>query len=113
MRSTKSNFFEVLLAPDGETADEASALWQELAWGVLGPSSGILRVVGEMTDALGEGSPPGELVRFEEGLNSTVKRFPAVVVCQYDARKFDGMALLGTIKTHPDIFEMNVGSLIG
>jgi hypothetical protein len=46
-------------------------------------------------------------------LNSTIKRFPAVVVCQYDAREFDGRAVLGAMKTHPDIFELNLGSLIG
>ena len=96
----------------GKTTDEASARWEELAWGALGRSSVVLRVVGEMTDALDPQSPPIELVRFEESLNSTIKRFPAVVVCQYDVREFDGKAVLSAIKTHPAIFEMNLGSLI-
>jgi hypothetical protein len=96
----------------GKSSAEASERWEELAWSTLGPSSGMLRVVGEMTDALHQSSP-GELVRFEDGLNSVIKRFRAVVVCQYDAREFDGEAMLSAIKTHPDIFELNLGRLIG
>jgi hypothetical protein len=97
----------------GKTTDEASARWQELAWGALGRGSGILRVVGEMACALDEPSPPIELLRYEEGMNSVIKRFPAVAVCQYDVREFEGKAVLGAIKAHPDIFEVNLGRLVG
>lgn len=103
----------VLPGPLGKTSDEASERWQELAWSAMGRSSGVLRVVGDMAFALVEGSPRREVLRFEEGLNSTVKRFPAVVVCQYDAREFDGVTILAAIKAHPDNFEMNQGLLIG
>ncbi len=96
----------------GPTLDDASLRWQELAWSALRRSSGILRVVGEMSWAATALSGSSDLARFEDGLNSVVKRFPAVVVCQYDAREFDGIAVLGAMKTHPDIFELHLGTLI-
>jgi excisionase family DNA binding protein len=97
----------------GATAEEALARWQELAWSALGQGSGVLRMVGEMTHALATLAPAGELIPFEDRVNSTIKRLPAVVVCQYDARHFDGQTILGAIRTHPDTFDMNQGRLLG
>jgi CheY-like chemotaxis protein len=96
----------------GATAEEALARWQELAWSALGQGSGVLRMVGEMTHALAT-LAAGELIPFEDRVNSIIKRLPAVVVCQYDARHFDGQTILGAIRTHPDTFEMNQGRLLG
>jgi excisionase family DNA binding protein len=98
----------------GKTSDEASSRFQELAWSAIARSSGLLRVVGEMVFAVDATQEPArELLRFEEGLNSTIRRLPAVVVCQFDVREFDGITILGAIKSHPDTFEMNQGLLIG
>jgi len=40
------------------------------------------------------------------------KRFPAVTLCQYDAREFDGEIMLRVLKSHPDMFEQHLGAFL-
>lgn len=68
-----------------------------------GRSSG--RVLGDMAWALHQGMGVDELMDFERRCNqSLVQRFPVVALCQYDARKFPGTAILGALKCHGDTF---------
>lgn len=59
------------------------------------------RVSGEMAWAL-EGLPGSERLMEYESLGDIVlKPNPITVLCQYDARKFDGSTLLNCLKVHP------------
>jgi hypothetical protein len=59
------------------------------------------RVSGEMAWAL-EGLPGSDRVMEYESLGDIVlKPNPVTVICQYDARKFDGITLLNCLKVHP------------
>jgi hypothetical protein len=40
---------------------------------------------------------------FEHSVGAIIKRSPAVLLCQYDVREFDGPSLLEAIKAHPDV----------
>jgi hypothetical protein len=40
------------------------------------------------------------------------RRYPVVVICQYDVREFDGEALLRALKAHPDLFALGVGTFL-
>jgi len=39
-------------------------------------------------------------------------RYPLVTLCQYDAREFDGEMMLHVLKSHPDMFERNMGAYL-
>lgn len=59
------------------------------------------RVSGEMEWVL-EGKPGTERLMEYESLGDIVlKPNPLTIVCQYDARKFDGATLLNCLKVHP------------
>jgi PAS domain-containing protein len=40
---------------------------------------------------------------------STLQRFPVIVLCAYDVRAFDGVAVVEALKVHSDIFGPQVG----
>jgi hypothetical protein len=52
------------------------------------------------------------MLDFEEALDVMIRRFPAVVLCQYDAREFDGEIMLRVLKAHPDMFELHLGGFL-
>jgi transcriptional repressor of dcmA and dcmR len=41
-------------------------------------------------------------MRFDQYLAHT---YPVISLCQYDARRFSGVGLLGALKTHRDTFD--------
>jgi MEDS: MEthanogen/methylotroph, DcmR Sensory domain len=48
---------------------------------------------------------PEALMEFEAGFDEHLsRRFPVVSLCQYDARRFSGLALLNALKQHRDTF---------
>lgn len=63
------------------------------------------RVLGDMAWALHQGMGVDELMDFETRYGqSLARRFPMVTLCQYDARKFPGTAILNALKCHQDTF---------
>ena len=50
-----------------------------------------------------------DLLRFEAGVHSLVRRFPVVILCQYDARLLKGEELVAVLKTHADNFDRSMG----
>lgn len=63
------------------------------------------RLLGDMAWALHQGMDVDELMEFEMRYNhSLARRFPVVALCQYDARKFSGTAILNALKCHQDTF---------
>ena len=42
----------------------------------------------------------------------TLKRFPIVVICQYDVRRFSGQALFSALRAHPDLFSQPLGPFL-
>ena len=64
-----------------------------------------IRLFGDMTWALHQGMGIDELMDFEIRYDqSLARRFPVVTLCQYDARKFPGTAILNVLKYHQDTF---------
>lgn len=62
------------------------------------PSS---RVTGEMCWATRGVKGSERLIEYESHGKVFLARYPVTVVCQYDARKFDGATLLECLKVHP------------
>lgn len=76
---------------------------------VVGDGFPLVRAAGEMTWVLPE--PPGadELFAYEAALNDFTPRYPQVLLCLYDVRRFGAGMLVDAIATHPRLL---VGSLL-
>jgi excisionase family DNA binding protein len=94
------------------TADAAIAQWEKLLGEVVARGSGLIRVVGEMAEERTMFATEDEMLRYEEAFELMCRRFPVAVVCQYDARVFDGTALLRALKAHPDLFGLRTGAFL-
>ncbi len=44
-----------------------------------------------------------EMLCYEEAFEVMCRRYPVVVICKYDVRQCDGVALLRALKAHPDL----------
>src|SRR5580704_3109498 len=66
-----------------------------------------LRVVGEMTWALGGDLGTGQLIEYEAKLNHFVHDHPVTVTCQYDHNRFSPEVILNVIRTHPIVIYGN------
>src|SRR6202140_578748 len=88
--------------PDKMIRFLADALEPAIASGFSG-----LRVVGEMTWALGGDPGTGPLIEYEAKLNYFVRDNPVAVTCQYDRNRFSPEVILNVIRTHPIVIYGN------
>lgn len=73
-----------------------------------------LRVLGDMAWFLEKGMDIAELTDFEVAYNhSLAHRFPVVSLCQYDARRFSGVGVLGALKSHQDTYKFPLSRFLG
>jgi len=94
----KNGHFE----PDRMIRFLADSLEPAIASGFSG-----LRVVGEMTWALGGDLGTGQLIEYEAKLNHFVHDHPVAVTCQYDRNRFSPEVILNVIRTHPIVIYGN------
>lgn len=63
-----------------------------------------IRLVGDMIGFAARVGSRG-VVEYENAYSTTIaRRFPVVTLCQYDARYFGGVDLVGALRSHPDSF---------
>ena len=60
-----------------------------------------LRVIGEMTWALGDDADSGRLIEYELKFNHFLRHSDVTALCQYDLNKFSPELILGVLRTHP------------
>jgi excisionase family DNA binding protein len=102
----------VVLDGPGSNAAEALENWERLFGKALATRSTVLRVVGEMACVRPMFESDNALMAYEESYEVMVRRFPAVTLCQYDAREFDGEIVLRVLKSHPDMFAQHLGGFL-
>jgi excisionase family DNA binding protein len=107
----KTGRLTVLDSP-GADATEAIGNWEELFGKALAGGPTVLRVVGEMASERARFGSDAEMMAYEEAYELMARRFPAVTLCQYDAREFDGEMMLRVLKSHPDMFELHLGGFL-
>jgi excisionase family DNA binding protein len=95
----------------GSSAREATAGWERQWWEALDLGASAIRVVGEMATYEGL-SDPSEMLDYEVAYDSLIKRFPVMTLCQYDVRHFSGEAIMGALKSHPDLFSQRIADFI-
>jgi len=59
------------------------------------------RVIGEMSPRIQQIEGGERLMEYESKISLLLKTTPITAVCQYDARGFDGAAILDILKVHP------------
>jgi excisionase family DNA binding protein len=96
----------------GATVADAIANWERLFGKALAGGPTILRIVGEMACERSMFSSDAEMLAYEEAYEVMIPRYPAVTLCQYDAREFNGEVVLRVLKAHPDMFQQHLGSLL-
>jgi hypothetical protein len=96
----------------GATVAEVIANWELLFGKALAAGPTILRIVGEMACERSMFSSDAEMLAYEEAYDLMIRRFPAVTLCQYDAREFNGEVILRVLKAHPDMFLQHLGGLL-
>jgi excisionase family DNA binding protein len=109
--ATQSSQLALVSWPDA-TVTEAIANWERLFAKALAGGPTVLRVVGEMACERSMFASDADMMIYEEAYEFMAKRFPAVTLCQYDAREFDGEIMLRVLKSHPDMFEQHLGAFL-
>lgn len=96
----------------GGTAAAAIDQWEHSFGEEVAQRKGLIRVVGEMAEERAMFASEDEMLRYEEAFELMCRRFPVAVICQYDARRFDGVALLRALKAHPDLYGLRIGAFL-
>jgi len=97
---------------DGATVDKAVDFWEGRFAESLSKSPSVIRHVGEMATVRRMFPSEDEMLRFEQAYDVMCRRYPVAAICQYDAREFDGIAMLRVLKAHPDLFEHRLGAFL-
>ena len=96
----------------GATVGEALDYWETVLWSALDKLAVVVRGVGEMASEREGFISEKEMLTYEALVNMTIKRFPCVVICQYDVRKFSGQVVLEALRAHPDVMSFPLGPLL-
>jgi hypothetical protein len=97
---------------DGASVEKAVAFWEGTFADVLSQGPSVIRHVGEMATVRRMFPSEDEMLLFEEAYDVMCRRYPVAAICQYDAREFDGLAMLRVLKGHPDVFENRLGTFL-
>jgi hypothetical protein len=98
----------------GRTVEEALTFWNESIWAALSHDSRppIVRIVGDMACVKASFATVQQMLIFERVVGSVIKGFPAIALCQYDVREFDGPSLLEAMQAHPDVSDLGFEKFI-
>jgi excisionase family DNA binding protein len=96
----------------GGTAVMAIAEWEQRLSELVAGGATVIRIVGEMSSEREMFDSEEEMLRYEEAFDLMSRRYPVIVICQYDARAFTGVTLVRALKAHPDLFDLRLGSFL-
>jgi transcriptional repressor of dcmA and dcmR len=96
----------------GSSVEEALRFWEQVLTRALADGPSLLRVVGEMSSARKAFESDPLMIEFEVGFNTIAKRLPAVTLCQYDVRVFDGETIFLAIRAHPDLYSFGIATFL-
>jgi excisionase family DNA binding protein len=102
----------VTVGGPGPSVDGALRYWEEAMGRAVSGGPTILRVVGEMTCEREVFASVAEMMRYEVAFNTIAARFPSVTLCAYDVREFDGQTIFDAMRSHPDLFDLRIGSFL-
>jgi excisionase family DNA binding protein len=97
---------------NGATVETAVAFWEARFSESRSHAPSLIRHVGEMATVRWMFPSEDEMLRFEEAYDVMCRRYPVTAICQYDAREFEGPAMLRVLKAHPDLFDHRLGAFL-
>jgi transcriptional repressor of dcmA and dcmR len=109
--ATVSGRLTIVDWPDA-TTERALASWDRYFGEALAGGPTVLRVVGEMGCERAMFKSDADMLAYEEGYELMARRYPAVTLCQYDAREVTGETMLRALKAHPDMFVHHLGGFL-
>jgi hypothetical protein len=91
--------------PEGSfSTGEMLEFWNASVGAALGEGGyTFARAVGEMTWALRDAPGVEELVGYESELNRFMPKYPQLILCLYDLKRFGGGVVVDMLKTHPKL----------
>ena len=72
----------------------------------------VIRVLGEASQNAKSLGSLASMLRFEDMLNGLVRRYPVVMLCQYDVRRLEGKDVIDVLKAHADHFDKPLGMFL-
>lgn len=96
----------------GRTAADVIPEFEDMFAREMPAGANLIRVVGEPASVRPRFTSGAEFLNFEDAFELMSKRYPVAVLCQYDVREFDGVALLRALKAHPDLFALRSGAFL-
>jgi excisionase family DNA binding protein len=72
----------------------------------------VIRVLGEANQVARSLGAINDLLRFEDMLTGLVRRYPVVMLCQYDVRRLEGTDVVDVLKVHADNFDQPLGMFL-
>ena len=72
----------------------------------------VIRLLGEAVQNRDGMRSTAEFFRFEDALTPLARRFPVVIVCQYDVRLLSSVDMVSVLKTHADNFDLPLGMFL-
>jgi len=97
---------------EGGLAADAIAQWEQILAGATVKGASVIRIVGEMAAEREMFASEDQMLAYEEAFEVMCRRYPVAVMCQYDVRHFDGLAILRALKAHPDLFDLRTGAFL-
>jgi excisionase family DNA binding protein len=72
----------------------------------------VIRVLGEASENASSLGTMADQLRFEDLLTGLVRRYPVVMICQYDVRRLGGTDVIDVLKGHADNFDQPLGMFL-
>ena len=91
---------DAYLASGRFDTEDMLSYWEQAATQNSG-TYGLTRGAGEMPSVLDNPEGRAEFFRYEARLTGLVARFPQVILCLYDLRRFGAEVLMDALRTHP------------
>ena len=98
-----------LVADELDTPENFSGRLENLFIDVARRQPGPYRFLGETVAGLKTVQSVKAFLTLEQHLGALAKRFPIVMLCAYDVRRFDGPTILESLKLHYDTFAHELG----
>jgi excisionase family DNA binding protein len=99
----------IMLPFQAQTPEEFIAQLERVFIDTVRHRPGPFRFLGETLAGFTEVKSLKAFLTLEQLANSLAKRFPMVMLCAYDVREFDGLAVLECLKLHHDTFAHELG----
>jgi excisionase family DNA binding protein len=107
--AVERNGLLIMLPVESLSPEEFIARLERVFIDVMRQRSGPFRFLGDTLAGLRSMGSVAAFLNLERQAGALAKRFPVVMLCEYDVREFDGLTMLECMKLHHDTLAYEVG----